>query len=105
MLEDLVEKILGAVLAVFGVAEKFVFRAVFQNPAAHVHEDHAAADLAGETHLVRDDHHGHAIHSQAHHAIQHFAHHFRVERGGGLIKQHGNRVHAQSASDRHTLLL
>ena len=50
-------------------------------------------------------HHGHAIHGQAHHAVQHLADHFRVERGGRLVKQHGNRVHAERPRNRHALLL
>jgi hypothetical protein len=29
--------------------------------AAHVHEDHAVADLAGKAHLVGHAHHGHAL--------------------------------------------
>ena len=43
--------------------------------------------LAGEAHLVRDDHHGHALGCQLAHDQQHLAAQFRVERGGRLVEQ------------------
>ena len=67
--------------------------------------DHAMADLAREAHLVRDHHHRHALLRKLHHDVEHFAHHFRVERGRGLVEQHHDRVHRQRARDRHALLL
>jgi hypothetical protein len=54
---------------------------------------------------VRDHHHGHAFLGQAHHHVQHLAHHLGVERGGRLVEQHDDRVHRQRAGDRHALLL
>jgi hypothetical protein len=60
-MQDLVQEILGARLAVFWVVEKLVFGAVFQNAPAHVDEDHAVGHFAGKAHFVRDHHHGHAF--------------------------------------------
>ena len=54
---------------------------------------------------MRDHHHRHAFFGQADHDIQHLAHHFGVERRGGLVKQHHNRIHAERTGDCHALLL
>ena len=72
---------------------------------ARVHEDDAVGYGAGETHLVRDDDHGHAFVSELDHDIEHFPDHLRVERGGRLVEQHQLRLHAQRPRDRNPLLL
>ena len=72
VLEDLVEEILGAGLACVGVVEEVFLRAILQNLAAHVHEDHTACHLARKSHFMGHAHHGHAFVGQAHHHIQHF---------------------------------
>jgi hypothetical protein len=63
------------------------------------------ADLLGKAHLVGHAHHRHAFLGQLHHHVQHLAHHLGVERAGGLVEQHHDRVHAQRAGDGHALLL
>ena len=78
MLQYLVQKLFGTRLAIFWMAEKFVFRTVFQNLAANVHKNHAASDLAGESHLMRDAHHGHAFVGEVDHHIQNFANHLGI---------------------------
>ena len=52
-----------------------------------------------------DHQHGHAVLRQRLHDAQHLAHHFRVQRGGGLVEQQHLRVHGQGAGDGHPLLL
>ena len=73
--------------------------------AAHVDEDHAAGHLAGKAHFVGHDHHRHALACELDHHIQHLAHHFGIQRRGGLVKQHDDRVHRQGAGNCHALLL
>ncbi len=105
MLKDLVEEVLRAGLPRIGIAEEILLRAVLQDLAAHVHEDHAVADLAREAHFMGHAHHGHAFVGQAHHHVQHLADHFRVQGRGGLVEEHHDGVHRQRARDRHALLL
>ena len=62
-------------------------------------------DFAGKSHLVRDDHHGHAFLCQLHHHVENLADHFGVERAGGFVEQHHHRVHCQRPGNRHALLL
>ena len=50
-------------------------------------------------------HHGHAFVRQFDHHVQHFVDHFRIERRGRLIEQHGDRIHAQRTGDGDALLL
>ena len=52
-----------------------------------------------------DDHHGHAVFRQVPHDLQHLAHHFGVQGGGGLVKEHHLRLHHESPDDGHPLLL
>ena len=49
--------------------------------------------------------HGHAVPGQLLHNLQHLSHHFGVQGGGGLVKQHDVRLHAQGPGDGHPLLL
>jgi uncharacterized membrane protein YfcA len=95
VLQDLGQEVLGARAALLGLAEEGVLGAVLDD-AAGVHEDDAVADLAGEAHLVRDAHHGHALLGQLHHHVEHLADHLGVERRGGLVEQHDDRVHASA---------
>src|SRR5262245_9432581 len=53
---------------------------------ALVHEHDAVGDLAGEAHLVRHHHHGHALGRERHHHVEHFVDHLGVERGGGFVE-------------------
>ena len=77
---------------------------LFHNDAA-VHKDDAVGDIAGKAHLVRHDDHGHTVVRQVAHDAQNVAHELRVERRGGLVKEHHVRVHRQGAGDGHALLL
>ena len=79
-------------------------RAGFDDLAV-VHEEHIVAHLAGKAHLVRDDHHRHAVGGQLAHDVEHLADHLRVQRGGRLVKEHHIRVHGQRAHDGHALPL
>ena len=49
--------------------------------------------------------HGHAVAGEIHHDIQHFAHHFRIQRRSGLVEEHELRLHGQGAGNGHALLL
>ena len=86
------------------LAEEVVLGRVLDD-AAVVHEDHPVRDLAGEAHLVRHHHHRHAVPGELDHDVEHLVDHLGVERGGGLVEQHADRVHRQRAGDRHPLLL
>ena len=70
-----------------------------------MHEHHLRADVPGEGHLVSHHQHGHALLGQRLHDVQHLAHHFRVQSGGGLVEQQHLRVHGQRPGDGHPLLL
>jgi len=72
---------------------------------ALVHEHHAVGDLAGEPHLVRDHHHGHALGRERYHDVEHLVDHLGVERRGRLVEQHGDGVHGERTGDRDALLL
>jgi hypothetical protein len=69
------------------------------------HEHDAVGDLAGESHLVGDDDHGHAGGGELLHRVEHFADHLGIERGGRLVEEHHLRLHGQRAGDRDALLL
>jgi len=84
--------------------EEIFGRGAFQHLSL-VHEQDAVGHLAGETHFVRDAHHGHAVTGEVLHDQQHLVHHLRVQRGGGLVEQHDRRLHGQGARDGHALLL
>ena len=93
MREDLVQEILRARLAIFRMLEELVLRAILEDAAADVDEDHAVGDLARETHLVRDDHHRHAFLRKLLHDVEDLVDHLGIERGlkyldrVGLIEQ------------------
>ncbi len=100
--QDLTQEQLGAL--VLRVREKFVGY-VCLDDLTLVHEHDAVRDLAGKTHFVRDDQHGHAVMRQCNHRVEHFLDHFGIERGGRLVEQHDLRVHAQRARNGDALLL
>ena len=80
-------------------------RFVFLHDDSLIHKQHPAAYFAGKAHLVGHHHHGHAVLRQFLHNIQHFAHHFGVQRAGRLIKEHHFRIHAQRPHNGNPLLL
>src|SRR5690606_17445097 len=69
------------------------------------HEHDPVGGPAGETHLVRDDHHRHPVASQPDHDVEHLLHHLGVQRGGRLVEQEQLRIHGQSPGDGDALLL
>ena len=91
-------------LGLWGLSKMLVGRALLDELAVGEEQD-AAADLAGEVHLVRDDDHGHALLGELLHDVEHLADHLGVEGAGGLVKEHDVGVHAQCADDCDTLLL
>ena len=70
-----------------------------------VHKQYAIPDFTGKPHLVGNHHHGHPVHRELFHNIQHLAHHFRVQCAGWFVKQHHIRVHGQCAHNGNALLL
>ena len=102
VMQDLGQELLRALRP--RLAEEIVLRGVLDDRAL-VHEDHAIRDLAGEAHLVRDAHHGHAFLGELHHDVEHLVHHLGIERRRGLVEQHADRIHRQGAGDRDALLL
>ena len=76
------------------VVEKFV-RIVFLDDLTTVHEDNPVGDGLGETHLVSDAEHGHALLREFDHDVEYFLDHFRIKRRGWLVEQHDTRIHAQ----------
>ena len=78
---------------------------VLLDDLALVHEDHAVGHGLGKAHLVRHADHGDAGVGHLHHHVQHFLDHLRVQRRGGLVKQHDLGLEAQCAGNRHALLL
>src|SRR5699024_12009030 len=48
---------------------------------------------SSDLHFVGHHHHGHAVPDQILHDFQYLVDHFRIQRRGRLIKQHGVRVH------------
>src|SRR5882672_4988532 len=81
MSQDLGEEMLRALRA--RLSEKVVLGRVLDDFPA-VHENDAVGNLARETHLVRDDHHGHAFLGQPDHDVEDLVDHLRVESGGRL---------------------
>src|SRR5258708_28999110 len=102
VMQDLGEELLRALGA--RASEEILLQRVLDDLAA-VHEDYTVSDLARKTHLVRDHHHGHAFSGELDHDVEHLVDHLRVERRGGLVEQHRDRVHGERAGDRDALLL
>src|SRR5690349_15975664 len=82
--QNLGEELLRARRA--SLAEEIVLGGVLDD-FAPVHEDDAVRDLARESHLVSDHHHGHAFLGERDHDVEHLVDHLRVEGGGRLVDQ------------------
>ena len=67
----------------------------FLNDLSTVHEDNSVGCLAGETHLVGNNHHGCSISCQFLHQVENAADSFRVERRCYLVEQHDLGCHGQ----------
>src|SRR5581483_8838783 len=72
---------------------------------AFVHEYDAVRDLAGKSHLMRDDQHGHAVVRECDHCVEHLLDHFGIERRCRLVEKHDLRIHAQRTGNGDALLL
>ncbi len=87
-----------------GAADDLVGGAVLDDHAA-VHEDDPVGDLAGEGHLVGDDHHRHALLGEPAHHREDVPDQLGVERGGRLVEEHHLGAHGERPRDGHPLLL
>ena len=94
----------GAGALVARIAENFRRRA-FLGDATLVEEADPVGQVAGEAHLVRGEHHGHAIVAQLAQHVEHLAHKLGVQRAGDLVEEHDLRLHGERAQDGHALLL
>src|SRR5215217_9175363 len=84
--------------------EEFGSAALLRDEAS-VHEHDAACDLTRERHLVRDDHHRHALVCELPNDREHFAHELGVECGRDLVEEEHAGRHGERASDRDALRL
>ena len=82
-----------------------LFRASLFKDLPLVHEHHHVGHGTGKAHFMGHADHGHAVAGKVHHDIQHFAHHFRIQRRSGLVEEHELRLHGQGAGNGHALLL
>ena len=72
---------------------------------AAVDEQHAVGDVAGKTHLMGDDDHGHAVVGELAHHAENVADELGIERRGRLVEQDGLGLHRQRPRNRDALLL
>ena len=84
--------------------ELFSIVRLFHN-AAVFKQDHLIGDGSRELHFMRHDEHGLAGISEFEHHVKHFAHHFRIERGGDFVEQQHFRMQNQRTADGHALAL
>ena len=90
---------------VLGVGEEMLRRTLLDDLTVG-HEDHPVGHLAGEAHLVGDDHHRDVLFvGQIDHDIQHFLNGLRVQRTGRLIEQDDLGLCAQRPRNGDALLL
>ena len=82
----------------FGIVGPFHNAAIFK-------QDHLVGDGSRELHFVRHDEHGLAGIGEFEHHVEHFAHHFRIKRGGDLVEQQHFRMQDQRTADGHALAL
>ena len=82
----------------FGIVGPFHNAAIFK-------QDHLVGDGSRELHFVRHDEHGLAGIGEFEHHVEHFAHHFRIERGGDFVEQQHFRMQDQRTADGHALPL
>lgn len=102
MVEDLAQEVPGATR--LRVGEERVRVGIFDDLAVG-HEQDAVCGFAGESHLVRDDDHGHALLGEVRHDVQDLVDHLRIESGGRFIEEHDLRLHRERAGDGDALLL
>ena len=70
-----------------------------------IHKDDAVGHFAGKTHFVGDTYHRHAFLRELDHNVEHFADHFRIERGRRFVEQHDVGLHGEGAGNGDALLL
>ena len=66
-------------------------RALFYDQAA-IHKDHAVGNVAGKSHLVRDDDHRRVLVCKLTNHLEHLARQLGVKRTGGLVKKEDVRI-------------
>ncbi|EGE59243.1 6-pyruvoyl-tetrahydropterin synthase [Rhizobium etli CNPAF512] len=86
------------------VSEDILRAAFFVDPAL-MHEDDAAADVAGKLHLMRDHQERHSLGGKLAHHRQNFGDQFRIERRGNLVAEKCGRPHGERAGNGDALLL
>ena len=77
-------------------------RTFFDNHAA-VHKYDFVCNVARKSHLVRYDDHRKSRLCKLFHDFEHFAHHFGIESGSGLVKQDDFGGHRKGARNCHAL--
>src|SRR2546430_2467617 len=60
---------------------------------------------AGKAHLVRHDHHGHAVLGEIGHDVEHLVDHLGIQGRGWLVEEHDPRLHGERTRYRDALLL
>src|SRR5258705_1808259 len=71
------------------------------NDRASIHEGNAAGGIPGESHLVRDHYHGHAVAREVPHDGKHLANEFGIERAGWLVEKQQFGFHCKRPCDTH----
>src|SRR5207247_8162752 len=84
---------------------KEIPRGLISDDLARFHEHNPICHVAGEFHLMRHYHHGHALSCQLSHDREHLSNQLRVQRRSDLVEEHQFGFHAQSTSNCNALLL
>ena len=101
-LHDAVHEGLGG--AAHRMFEDLLRRTVLVDHAL-VHEEDAGGHIAGETHFVRDDEHGHAVPGQLPDDAEHLSHHRGVQGRCRFVEKDHLRMHGQRPGNGHALFL
>src|SRR5579859_1760867 len=72
---------------VFTVFKHLYRRTLFHDDGL-IHKNHMVRNVTGKAHLMRHNHHSHALFSQLTHHLQNLTNQFGVEGGGCFIKEH-----------------
>ena len=102
MLGNAGEELSGALL--LGIGNDILGVALLHDDTA-VHKDHAVSYIPGKAHFVSDNDHGHMFLGKLANDLENLTGQFRIQCGGGLVKEKDLRLHSQGTGDGHTLLL
>ena len=89
---------------ILGMTEKFLRSAALGNEAG-IHEQNTVTHFAGKAHLMSHDDGSHTGLHQILDNFENFADHFRIQSGGGFVKEHDIGLHSKSTDNCQTLLL